>query len=174
LAKAEVMLKNWVVYFNQMHDHMYDTPNGYDASTVAKHEWLLAQDSLHHIEYLSMFARYNRLNGGKQLWYPARASPSNHNGKGYEYGPESSRGMCRRCRVIKGRPGCEEFSRVGGWKYKLEPGEWKHGTDWLWASFDLCVRGGHVWLPKGDTMNCNFYQNDRLQSGWNSWQDRGD
>jgi len=350
------MLQNWVVYFNQMHHHMARTPNGRDAELVARHEWLLALDSHHHMKYLYMFAHYNRPNGGNsaasgapftaaactdsggigsgwklvrrvkagntwhpsrdslhgteaygtfvdnptvdatfskkwdenkcnwflfatgdgtkwmvmereavmnngnvyanrhrrivkahnkcnggtaamysrcprggcedpwlstidhrpaigageilfgeaswggthaaailpkhkganvfcsesdpyasgQPWYPARASPSNFDCKGWQMGDESTRGMCRRCRVIAGRPGCEEFRRVGGWRYNLEPGEWKHGTNWMIADFELCVKGGNVWLPKGDTMNCNFYKNDRLQHSYNSWQNPGE
>lgn len=172
LSMAQTSMDSWKQYWMALYDAMTDMPDGWDAGKVVRHEKYLAMDKHNTLKFMKYFAdkSYKNFNDAS-AWYPARKSPGDMSCRGW-YEGVNNRGMCRKCER-EGR-GCYEFRKVGDWGYGLEPPESWMGSRWLLASFELCVEGGHVWLPQGDTKNCNFYKNSPGPQGGYSWQREGE
>lgn len=158
LDEAKLMLDTWVRYFKSLSGLMFRMSGCPDTEAhaqqlmwqmqnrdcaevlqVVDHEKILAMDKQNTIKYLEMFATGDQHK--QNWWYPARANTWDRNCKGWNNNKE----LCRKC------------SRKN---HKMECGEFK-------TSMYRCIKDGFVWLPRGDTENCNWEAVD--QRHHNPW-----
>jgi len=155
LYRARLMLDNWMEYFKELFNVMFKMSGCPGQPSNAKGLlWQMQNPECHKVlsivKHEQMLAK-DKLNTIKYLdmfarapgdeWYPDRG-----NSRGGSC-TASTQGLCRKCsKNHQNKVSCGEF--------KTSP--------------DKCAEGGFVYLPRGDSMNCNWQVVDQIHH--NPWQ----